>query len=242
MKGVILAGGLGTRLRPATNVTNKHLIPILNKPMILYPMATLRTFGIKEVLIVSGGDHIGDFAEFLGDGSQYDLDLTYKVQKSAGGIAEALGLAEAFVAGEDVLVILGDNIFDNRQFISQEFYEDMAHLYVKKVKDPQRFGVIEIKRDYIKSIEEKPKIPKSDLAVTGLYHYPNDVFKIIRTLEPSDRGELEITDVNNAYLKEERLKWFEVKEFWSDAGTPKSLFEAINWAYNDTHTQPLKYA
>jgi glucose-1-phosphate thymidylyltransferase len=232
LKGIILAGGQGTRLRPATNVANKHLIPILNKPMILYPIETLKSFGIKEILVVSGGDHIGGFAEFLGDGSEYDVEFTYKVQQNPGGIAEALGLAEQFAAGDDVLVILGDNIFDVKSFNTFDFESSFAHVYVKQVPDPQRFGVVEIDGDTIVSIEEKPKEPKSDKIITGLYHYPNSVFDIIKELKPSDRGELEISDVNNEYLNKGLLKWRQINYFWGDAGTPKSLFEATEWAFN----------
>jgi len=238
LKGIILAGGKGTRLRPATQITNKTLIPILNIPMILYPMETLKTFGIKDILVVSGGDHIGGFAEFLGDGHQYGVNFTYKVQHEAGGIAQALGLVKDFVGDDDMLVILGDNIFDNEGFNSFKFNSSFAHIYVKQVDDPKRFGVAEIDGDLIVSIEEKPEKPKSDKIVTGLYHYPNTVFDIIKELKPSDRGELEITDVNNAYLDQELLHWRQINKFWGDAGTPKSLFEATEWAFNkeDKHS------
>lgn len=239
MKGIILAGGQGTRLRPATLVTNKHLLPIIDKPMIEYPIATLMDFGCEDILIVSGGNHIGAFAEYLGDGSQYKtiedgpVKFTYKVQKEAGGIAQALGLAEDFAQGEDVLVILGDNIFDNESFKDQgHFVKNTATIYVKNVEDPKRFGVVKFKEGTYdpEAIVEKPEDPPSAYAVTGLYHFPADVFEYIKTLQPSDRGELEITDVNNWYLKQERLEVRKVSDFWSDAGTPQSMVEVVKWA------------
>lgn len=230
MKGIILAGGEGSRLNPLTLVANKHLLPIYNKPMILYPLETLIKRGIDDVLIVTGGNHVGKFAEFLGDGSDYGIKITYKVQKGAGGIAQALGLAESFVGKEDVLVILGDNIFDNQQLRGHEYLNNLAHIYYKKVKDPERFGIVSLKESgEINDIQEKPKSPKSDFAVVGLYHYPNDVFDVIKTLRPSSRGELEITDVNNHYLKKDNLSCSEIEGFWSDAGTFDSLLKCANW-------------
>ena len=219
MRGVILAGGNGTRLRPLTHIANKHLLPIYNKPMILYPLETLKSFGIKDVLVVSGGEHIGVFAEFLGDGSNYGLNLTFKVQMEAGGIAQALLLAEDFVDGQ-FAVILGDNIFENTIQAPKS-----CGLVLKEVNDPERFGVF-----FNGQIEEKPKKPKSKLAVTGLYFYTPDVFDFIKTLKPSKRGELEITDVNNWCLKNLKTETITHKGFWSDAGTFNSLFACAGWA------------
>jgi glucose-1-phosphate thymidylyltransferase len=232
MKGIILAGGNGTRLRPLTLLLNKHLLPVYDKPMILYPIETLKSLGISDVLLVSGGEHIGKFTDFLGDGSEFDINLTYRVQKDAGGIAQALGLAKDFAASDDVVVILGDNIFDNR-FVSipQDRKPGEAVLYGKKVPDSNRFGVIEIaKNGTLRGIKEKPKNPKSNIAVTGLYVYPSDVFEVIPHLKPSARGELEITDINNQYIKEKRCVLKFVSGFWSDAGTFDSLFKSYNWA------------
>lgn len=242
MKGVILAGGRGTRLLPATKITNKHLIPILNKPMIEYPLETLIKLGCKEILVVTGGDHIGDIASYLGDGSDYGVELTYRVQKEAGGIGQAIGLAKGFANGERIAVILGDNIFNNN-FIDDDFLklidDDNAHLFVKSVFDPSRFGVLYIDPDTgIHRIVEKPKEPESDKAVTGLYIYPSEVFDVIPALKPSDRGELEVTDINNHFIKRNLCVGHDLdgkmgaEAFWSDAGTPKSLHEVINWAFN----------
>jgi len=225
MKGILLCGGKGTRLRPATYAMNKHLVPILNKPMVLYPLETLKTLGITDILLVSGGDHIGGFAEFLGDGSEYGVNLTYRVQKEAGGIAQALGLAKDFANGEQIAVILGDNVFDNEQ-LSPNFEKDLAYIFLKHVDNASRFGV------YMDGkIIEKPKVVSPGLAVTGLYVYPPSVFDIIPTLEPSGRGELEVTDINNAYLVTDKCSVREIKGFWSDAGTPESLAGVTEWAY-----------
>ena len=241
MKGIILAGGNGTRLRPLTYVTNKHLLPIYNKPMILYPLETLKMLGIKDILIVSGGEHIGWFTEFLGDGSVYNVNLTYRVQMEAGGIAEALGLARDFVGSDSATVILGDNIFDNYQ-ISQiipdvDLKEGRACIFLKKVPDPQRFGVPEFAgvegEDWstlrISRIVEKPATPPSEYAVTGLYHYPNIVFDVVKGLKPSDRGELEITDVNNYFVENGIMDFLRLDGYWSDAGTFDSLLASANW-------------
>lgn len=239
MKGVILAGGKGTRLRPATYAMNKHMVPVLNKPMILYPLETLKALGCTDILIVSGGEHIGGFADFFGDGSEYGVELTYRVQKEAGGIAQALALAKDFANGDRIAVILGDNVFDNAQFdVTPEPLEPWhAHLFVKAVSDPQRFGVLstdpENEGKYI--IQEKPKQPLSDKAVTGLYIYPGDVFEVVPTLVPSARGELEITDVNNHYVKKGDCTVTNLDGFWSDAGTPKSLAEVTKWAWANEH-------
>ena len=232
MKGVILAGGKGTRLLPATKVVNKHMVPILNRPMITYPLETLKALGITEILIVSGGNHIGGIAEFLGDGSEFGVALTYRVQMEAGGIAQALGLAKDFVQGHQVAVILGDNVFDNA-FIADLYPGDLEHarLFVKKVEDPQRFGVITKVGGEYHIIEKPTLVPIDAMAVTGLYIYPPDVFDIVPMLIPSARGELEITDINNHYVKAGRCTATDVRGFWSDAGTPESLFEVTKWAY-----------
>ena len=235
MKGLLLAGGKGTRLLPATKVVNKHMVPILNTPMIVYPLETLRQLGVTDVMVVSGGNHIGGIAEFLEDGSEYGVSITYKVQKEAGGIAQALGLAKDFVGNDGVVVVLGDNIFDNTQLTeiiqNGDFQTDRAYVFLKEVNDPQRFGVPVFEDSKIIQIEEKPTNPKSSFAVTGLYYYPSEVFNIIPTLKPSGRGELEITSVNNWFIDNNKLKHIELQGFWSDAGTPESLKEVTDWAY-----------
>ena len=237
MKGVILAGGTGSRLRPLTNVANKHLLPVYNKPMIEYPIGTLKVFGVNEILIVTGGEYIGRFAELLGDGRKYGCEFTFKVQEKALGIADALRSAESFADGQDILVCLGDNIFDNNAIKETEFAntksidDGNAYVFGKQVSDPQRFGVPRFNRDgTIKKIEEKPFEPGSSYAITGLYKYPSEVFNVIRLLEPSKRGEYEITDVNNAFLQAGKLKFQTLDGFWSDAGTHDSLLECANWA------------
>lgn len=225
MKGVILAGGNGTRLRPLTSVMNKHLLPVYDKPMILYPLETLKGFGITEILIVSGGEHLGWFTEFLGDGSKYGVKLTYRVQEQAGGIAEALGLAEAFVGNEKFMVILGDNVFGKIDPAAS--MSTNCRLWVKRVPDAKRFGVLNLDTN---TITEKPDIEGEGLAVTGLYQYPPSVFEVIKKLIPSARGELEITDINNYYLAQREVLIDYVHSFWSDAGTFESLLRAANWA------------
>ncbi|MEK7581853.1 MAG: sugar phosphate nucleotidyltransferase [Patescibacteria group bacterium] len=231
MKGVILAGGKGTRLWPLTAIANKHLLPVYNKPMIIYPLETLKHLGVKDILIVSGGEHIGWFTEFLGDGSGFGVNLTYRVQREAGGIAQALSLAKEFTKEDNMAVILGDNIFDNNYIeIVKNKKKNEAVLYVKKVDDASLFGVIEIgKNGKLIGIEEKPKIPKSNIAVTGLYIYPPNVFEIISKLKPSSRNELEITDINNYYIKNKKCIYKEILGFWSDAGTFDSLLRSANW-------------
>jgi glucose-1-phosphate thymidylyltransferase len=223
MKGVILAGGKGTRLGPLTDITNKHLLPVYDKPMILYPLETLKGMGITDILIVTGGDHVGDFAELLGDGSKYEVNLTYRVQEEAGGIAQALLLAEDYV-GERFAVILGDNIF---AYPVKPLAD--CGIVVKEVEDPERFGVFQDNK-----IVEKPQNPTSSKAVLGLYFYTKDIFPhIVRTLEPSERGELEITDVNNWCLEHLSTEVIDYQGFWSDAGTFDSLMKASVWAYNE---------
>lgn len=226
LKGVVLAGGTGSRLNPLTKVTNKHLLPIGRKPMIYYPIEKLLSVGIKEILIVTGVEHMGDVVNLLGSGVEFGCRFTYKVQDQAGGIAQALGLAENFAHDDSVAVILGDNIFQASlrryadHFITQG---SGARLLLKQVPDPQRFGVAEVAGNKVIGIEEKPKRPKSDYAVTGVYFYDNSVFEIIRTLKPSDRGELEVTDLNNAYIDKGQLNYDILEGWWSDAGTFESL-------------------
>jgi len=229
MKGIILAGGKGTRLSPLTLVNNKHLLPVYNKPMIMFPLETLKSFGIKDVLIVSGGNHIGSFADVLGDGSQHGVNLTYKIQKEAGGIAQALGIAKDFAHGEGIMVILGDNIFGD---IKLEINETKACFFLKDVPNPKRFGVAQFdQNNNLINIQEKPSSPPSNYAVTGLYYYPNEVFDIISILKPSARGELEITDVNNYFIDKGCLQK-KINCFWSDAGTFESLLHSSNYIKN----------
>ncbi len=226
MKGVILAGGTGSRLYPLTKITNKHLLPVYDKPMIYYPLQTLIDVGLDEIMIVSGRGHAGHFLELLGSGTEFGVHLTYEIQEQAGGIAQALSLAEDFVDDDNVAVILGDNIFQDNVHEAVQVFESGARVFLKAVPDANRFGVAEIKGDRIVSIEEKPAAPKSNYAVTGLYLYNSDVFSIISTLKPSGRGELEITDVNNEYIRQGAMSYSILKGFWSDAGTFESLLRA----------------
>ncbi|OGN04562.1 MAG: spore coat protein [Candidatus Yanofskybacteria bacterium RIFCSPHIGHO2_01_FULL_44_17] len=230
MKGVILAGGMGTRLKPLTSITNKHLIGIFDKPMILYPLESLIKAGVKEILVVSGRENYGHFVEFLGSGSDYGANLTYKVQDKAGGIAEALGLAENFASGQPIIVILGDNLFEDSFSKYVKSFKNGARIFLKKVPDPERFGVPVLEGRKVLRILEKPQQPPTPYAVTGLYQYDSEVFKIIKKLKPSARGELEITDVNNAYIKKGRMLAEFLGGFWSDAGTFESLVTATQWA------------
>lgn len=222
-KGVILAGGKGTRLLPITRSQNKHLVGVLNIPMILYPIHTLKQLGVKEIMIVSGGDHIGGFAEFLMDGSDYGVSITYRVQKNAGGIADALKLVEGFVGDEQFAVVLGDNFFADVSSIT--FSANKNTVFVKMVDDPWRFGV------YIEDkniIVEKPNIKGQAPVVTGLYIYnPNDIFPVLEELTPSERGELEVTNLNNSLLKDGVLDIVKLECFWSDMGTPESLYRTV---------------
>jgi glucose-1-phosphate thymidylyltransferase len=229
MKGIILAGGTGSRLFPLTKVTNKHLLPVGREPMIFHPVKKLTAAGIDEILIVTGVEHMGDVVTLLGSGKDFGCRFTYKVQDEAGGIAQALGLAENFVGQSQMCVILGDNIFAEpisafvKAFRQQE---RGARLLLKQVHDPQRYGVAEIDGSRVVRIVEKPKKPKSDLAVVGIYFYDAQVFDIIRTLKPSARGELEITDVNNRYLAAGTLECDRLSGWWTDAGTFESLAAA----------------
>jgi len=233
MEGIILAGGTGTRLMPLTKITNKHLLPVYSKPMIYYPLETLITSQIKNILIVSGPGHAGHFLNLLGSGKEFGIKLSYEVQEEAGGIAQALGLAEDFADESKVAVILGDNIYGDNEMIAQavkDFENQVrgAKILIKEVKDPERFGVAEIKEGKVVGIEEKPVQPKSNYAVTGFYLYDNQVFDIIKILRPSNRGELEITDVNNFYVKQGNMTYEVIKGDWTDAGTFESLLRASN--------------
>ncbi len=230
MKGIILAGGLGSRLAPLTRITNKHLLPVYNKPMIYYPIETLINAGITDIMIVTGGNHAGDFLRLMGNGKDFGLKhLNYTYQEGEGGIADALSLAEYFADGEPVCVVLGDNIIE-RNIIKavQDFKEQKkgAKIMLKEVPDPERFGVAEITDGRLVNIVEKPKNPRSNLAVIGIYLYDAGVFDIVKTLKPSDRGELEITDVNNAYVGEGTMTWEMLDGWWTDAGTFESLLRA----------------
>jgi glucose-1-phosphate thymidylyltransferase len=232
LKGVILAGGLGTRLYPLTKITNKHLLPVYDKPMIYYPLQTLINAGIRDILIVTGGNNAGDFLRLLGNGKEFGLKhINYTYQEGEGGIADALSLAEYFADNEKICVILGDNIIERNIIKAVKDFENKpsgAKILLSRVKDPERFGVPEFDGDRIIRIIEKPKIPPSPFAVTGIYMYDNMVFDIIRGLEPSERGELEITDVNNRYIKMNRLYWDVLDGWWTDAGTFESLRRATN--------------
>ena len=231
MKGIVLAGGLGTRLLPLTKVTNKHLLPVYDKPMIYYPLQALINAGIKDIMIVTGGNNAGEFLRLLGNGRQFGLkDISYTYQEGEGGIAEALGLAEDFADGEKVLIVLGDNVIGKDIIREKEEFEKQkegAKILIKKVSHPENFGVPVLNGDKVIGIEEKPKKPKSQYAVTGIYMYDSRVFDIIKTLERSDRGELEITDVNNAYIKAGTMTCSELDGWWIDAGSsPENLAEA----------------
>jgi glucose-1-phosphate thymidylyltransferase len=232
MKGVILAGGLGSRLYPLTKVTNKHLLPVHDKPMIFYPIQTLINAGIDDILLVTGGNNAGDFLRLLGNGKDFGLKhINYTYQEGEGGIAEALGLAEYFASNKRVCVVLGDNIIENNIVRAVEAYKRQksgAKILLKEVPDPERFGVPVLVEDKVVRIEEKPLEPKSPYAVTGIYMYDNKVFDIIKTLKPSGRGELEITDVNNAYIERGELTWDVLDGWWTDAGTFESLLRASN--------------
>ncbi|MDE2589174.1 MAG: NTP transferase domain-containing protein [Patescibacteria group bacterium] len=239
MKGVILAGGLGTRLYPLTHVTNKHLLPVYNKPMIFYPIETLVKAGVRHILVITSGPHVGHYLGVLKNGTQLGVEhLEYAYQeKPDGGIADALALAEDFAGGDGVTVILGDNTTDADISKEVKTFKKGAQIFLKKVHDPTRYGVPEFdpyNEKKILNIEEKPKHPKSNFAVTGLYMYDNSVFDKIKVIKPSERGQLEITDVNNEYIKTGELEWAELHGFWSDAGTFQSLFNANKyWAERD---------
>ena len=232
MKGVILAGGLGKRLEPLTRITNKHLLSVYNKPMIYYPIQTLVDAGIKDILIVTGGNHAGEFLRLLGNGQEFGLKhINYTYQKGEGGIAEALGLAEHFVDKDKMVVVLGDNIIEKsiRKYVDDFAKQPKgAKILLQEVDDPERFGVAEIKDGKVLNIEEKPERPKSRYAVTGIYMYDARAFDIVKTLKPSGRGELEITDVNNDYISHNEMTFAVLDGCWTDCGTHESLLKANN--------------
>jgi glucose-1-phosphate thymidylyltransferase len=222
-RGVVLAGGLGTRLYPLTKVTNKHLLPVYDRPMVYYPIQTVVDAGVKDIMLVTGGNNAGDFLRLIGNGKEFDLDrISYAYQEGEGGIAAALALAEDFAENGPIVVILGDNILEKgiRDAVSEfRKQKDGARILLKKVSDPERFGVPLIEGDRIVRIEEKPEKPASEYAVVGVYMYDNRVFDIIKTLKPSARDELEITDVNNAYIEQDKMTYSIVDGWWADAGT-----------------------
>ena len=230
MKGVVLAGGLGTRLNPLTKVTNKHLLPVYDRPMIYYPIQTLVNAGIEEIMLVTGGNNAGDFLKLLGNGKEFGLKhLNYTYQEGEGGIADALRLAEHFADGEQICVVLGDNIIEGNIASAARAFRDQklgAKILLKEVTEPQRFGVPALEGKRVIRIEEKPISPASPYAVIGIYFYDAQVFHIINTLKPSGRGELEITDVNNAYIQTDQLTWDVLEGWWTDAGTVQSLYLA----------------
>jgi glucose-1-phosphate thymidylyltransferase len=229
MKGIILAGGTGSRLYPLTKVTNKHLLPVGGYPMIYHPISKLKNAGLTDIFVVTGKEHAGAIVNLLGSGFEMGLKFTYRIQDQAGGIAQALGLAEEFVGNDKCVVILGDNIFEDdiSSFVKKfEEQSEGAKILIKEVKDPQRYGVAELDGDRVVSIEEKPENPKSNYSVTGIYMYDGGVFEVIRTLKPSGRGELEITDVNNEYIRRGTLTSDVLKGWWTDAGT----FESLSYA------------
>jgi glucose-1-phosphate thymidylyltransferase len=235
MKGLIIAGGEGTRLRPLTYITNKSLLPVYNQPLIYYPLQTLIRAGIKEILIVSGKGHAGQMLNLLGSGKELGVRLAYEVQEHPGGLAQVVGMAEEFTAGEQLAAILGDNVYEDRELIANAIKDfstrkEGASIFLKEVPDPKRFGVAEVEGDKIVGVEEKPENPKSNLAVTGLYLYDNTVFDIVRGLKPSPRGELEITDVNSEYIRRGNMTYHTLQGEWIDAGTFDSLLRAGNLA------------
>ncbi|MBI2541516.1 NTP transferase domain-containing protein [Candidatus Woesearchaeota archaeon] len=226
MKGVLLCGGTGSRLGMLTKITNKHLLPVYSKPMVLHPLHILLDAGIKDILIISGPEHAGHFLRLLGSGKNFNARFMYEIQDEAGGIAQALSIAKDFADNDNIAVILGDNIFEDNFAKDIKNFKTGAKIFLRKINDAKRFGVAEIKDGKVVNIEEKPKNPKTNYAVTGLYLYDAKVFDIIKRLKPSARGELEITDVNNHYIKNNEMGFSIVSGFWSDAGTFDSLFNA----------------
>ena len=236
MKGVVLAGGTGSRLFPLTKVTNKHLLPVGQAPMLWHPLWKLKEAGIEEILIVTGTEHMGDVVSLMGSGKDFGCRFTYKVQDEAGGIAQALGLGENFAGESPICVILGDNIFQDSlkpEVVAFQKQSQGARILLKPVEDPQRFGVAEVKDGKVLGIEEKPKAPKSNLSVTGIYFYDSQVFDIIRRQKPSGRGEMEITDVNNVYIARGQMTFGTFQGWWSDAGTYHSLAHANELALKE---------
>ncbi len=241
MKGVILAGGTGSRLHPCTKVTNKHLLPVYTKPMIYYPLKTLVDAGIKDILVISGKEHAGDFLKLLGSGKEFGVNLTYGVQEEAGGIAEALYIAKNFIGNDSLVVILGDNIFEQniKQFVENfKTQENGARIFLKKVSidEARRFGCAVVQKDKVLYVEEKPRDPKSNLVLTGLYMFDSNIFNIIEGLERSARGELEITDAISHYVKNGKCRHNIIEGFWSDAGTFESLFSSSQYLRNKDKT------
>lgn len=233
IRGIVLAGGTGSRLLPLTKVTNKHLLPVGKKPMIYYPIERLLEAGVREIMVVTGTEHMGAVVNLLGSGRAFGCEFTYRVQDEAGGIAQALGLCERFAAGGPICVLLGDNIFSDSLAPELERFReqgDGARILLKEVPDPQRFGCAVFEGERLLRIEEKPRVPPSHFCVTGAYLYDGRVFDFVRGLEPSARGELEITDVNNAYIRAGSMTYGILAGFWSDAGTFESLERANEWA------------
>jgi len=233
MRGIIIAGGKGTRLRPVTNVINKNILPVYNKPMIYYSIEKLVNAGIKDVLIVTGTEHAGQFVNLLGSGAEFGIRLHYEVQREALGPANAINVAKDFAQKEKVVVIFSDNIIEDdikKACNSFKRQKSGAKIFLKEVKNPKRFGVAKIKDKKVISIEEKPKKPKSNLAVIGLYMYDSKLFDIIKTLKPSKRGEYEVTDLNNIYIKKKEMTYEIIDGYWNDAGTFSALLDASNWA------------
>jgi len=232
MKGIILAGGTGSRLDPLTRVTNKHLLPVYDKPMIYYPINTLVSAGVKDIMIVSGKGHAGQFLELLKSGKEFGANFSYAIQEEAGGIAQALGLCEDFSDREKIVVMLGDNILEdniNQAAIDFEKQKAGAKIFLKEVQNPKSFGIAEVDGEKIKNIKEKPDNPKSNLAVIGVYMYDSQVWDVVKTLKPSGRGELEITDVNNFYVEKGEMTFEVLKGWWGDGGESfDSLLEASN--------------
>ncbi|MDP7247212.1 MAG: sugar phosphate nucleotidyltransferase [Candidatus Peribacteraceae bacterium] len=226
MKGVLICGGTGSRLRPLTNVFNKSLLPVYHRPLILYPLEIMQKAGIEQVIVITGTEHIDQITRFLGSGSRYGCRCTYRVQEDPKGIAQALGMAEEFAAGDSVCAILGDNVFFDDLSPSIKSFQNGGHVFLKEVPDPERFGVVEVDGTLVKSVEEKPLQPKSNLAQTGCYLYDNRCFDVIKNLKPSPRGELEITDVTRWYLDQNELGYTVLNDEWVDAGTFESLFKA----------------
>ncbi|MEK7132357.1 MAG: sugar phosphate nucleotidyltransferase, partial [Patescibacteria group bacterium] len=238
MKGVILAGGSGPRVFPNTKVTNKHLLPVYNQPMIYYPIQTLLKAGIDEILILPGKDHAGDFAKLLGSGQDFNAQFSFKVQDHAGGLAYAVGLAENFVGDDNFVVLFGDNILEDNIIQDVQDFKSGAKIFLKQVSDPERFGIAELVGDKVINIVEKPKEPKSNWASIGVYIYDSSAFQQIKTLQLSERGELEITDLNNRYVRAGEMSAGFVRGFWFDAGTHESLVDAAYALKN--HNKPLE--
>jgi glucose-1-phosphate thymidylyltransferase len=241
MKGVIIAGGTGSRLYPLTKIINKNILAVYDKPLIYYPILTLRDAGINEILIISGRGHAGQYLDLLGAGTQFGLRLSYEIQEVPGGIAQAVGLAQSFAEGEKLMVILGDNIYEDRFAAAVESFRNQdkgAKVFIKKVHDPERFGVPKIDDDRIVEIIEKPRVPPTNYAVTGLYMYDERAFEVIKSLKPSNRGEIEVTDLNNFYAKEGTLGYQMLSGEWIDAGTFESLLHANTFVAQNKERMP----